>query len=104
YSIPESDSYLSDASACCTSRTLCQRSSGDLRKQREMICSSCGGTSGATSIMGRASSRRMAESVDSALSPEKARDPVDISYSTRPKEKISERPSTFLPCACSGDM
>ena len=36
--------------------------------------------------------------------PWKARCPVAISYSRIPRAKISDRASTFLPSACSGDM
>ena len=42
--------------------------------------------------------------VENAESPRKARRPVTISYSTDPKLKTSERPSTARPSACSGDM
>jgi hypothetical protein len=42
--------------------------------------------------------------VDIRLAPWKARRPVSISYITAPSEKMSERASTGLPCACSGDM
>ena len=35
---------------------------------------------------------------------ENARRPLSISYSTTPKEKMSERASTASPLACSGDM
>ena len=34
----------------------------------------------------------------------KARRPLSISYSTAPKLKTSERASSGLPWACSGDM
>ena len=37
------------------------------------------------------------------LSPVNARWPETISYSTQPKEKISERESAVSPRACSGD-
>ena len=40
----------------------------------------------------------------SVESPSKARLPVNISYSMAPVEKMSERASTDLPWACSGDI
>ena len=48
--------------------------------------------------------RKIAESVERAESPGNARTPVAISYITTPKEKMSDRVSTFLPWACSGDI
>jgi hypothetical protein len=45
-----------------------------------------------------------AASVSAGVSRRNARRPVNISYSTDPKLKMSERASTFLPSACSGDM
>ncbi len=104
YNWPESDSCFSACSAALTSCIDCQRSSGLLRRHRFTTCSICGGTSGEISLIGLASSRRIAESVETAFSPPNARAPVTISYSTRPNEKTSERVSIFLPIACSGDM
>ena len=46
----------------------------------------------------------MAASVEALVSPWNACPPVTISYNTDPKLKMSERASTFLPSACSGDM
>ena len=47
---------------------------------------------------------RIEDRVDTGVSPAKGRLPVAISYSTIPNEKMSERESTGLPSACSGDM
>ena len=69
-----------------------------------MICSSADGTLGAASRIGATSSRRIADSVEIPELPSNARRPVTISYKTEPKEKMSERVSTRLPSACSGDM
>ena len=42
--------------------------------------------------------------VSTALAPLKARRPESISYSSTPKEKMSERASAPPPETCSGDM
>ena len=52
----------------------------------------------------RGSSRRIALSTSAADSPAKARSPESSSYSTAPRLKMSDRSSTGLPTACSGDM
>ena len=46
----------------------------------------------------------VAVSTERGVSPVKARRPVTISYKTAPNEKMSDRASTGLPSACSGDM
>src|ERR1035438_6598365 len=91
-------------SAFSTSFMDCQRALGSLGRQRLMIASSSGGVSGATSANGFTSSRRTDESVEILDPPSNARRPLTISYKTEPNEKISERASTGLPSACSGDM
>ena len=53
---------------------------------------------------GRTFTSRTASSTDISLSPANSRSPVSISKSTVPSEKMSERASTGLPHACSGDM
>ena len=45
-----------------------------------------------------------AASVAAVESPRNARCPDSISYRIAPKEKMSDRASTLLPSACSGDM
>ena len=70
---------------------------------RYTSCSRSGATVTVSQI-GLASSRRIAESVEIVDSAANAFLPVIISYSTTPNEKMSERWSTLLPCACSGDM
>jgi len=97
YSDPESDSRFSTDSAPCTSFIVCQRSSGFFRRQRWTNISNCGGVSGASSAIGRVSSRKIAVSVVTLDSPSKALRPVIISYSTTPNEKISDRVSTLRP-------
>ena len=47
---------------------------------------------------------RIAASVETVDSPLNARRPVIILYSSAPNEKMSDRRSTGLPSACSGDM
>ena len=47
---------------------------------------------------------RMASTIAVVERPTNARRPVNISYSTTPNEKISVRPSSGSPSACSGDM
>ena len=47
---------------------------------------------------------RIADMVEAAESPWKARWPVSISYRMAPNEKTSERASAGLPRTCSGDM
>ena len=69
-----------------------------------MISTSSAGASGTSSVIGLTSSRSIAVSVVIADSPGNAFVPVSISYITTPNEKMSLRASTFLPCACSGDM
>src|ERR1017187_521548 len=101
---PESNFAFCAASTVYITCVLCQRSLGSLRSASVMISTTSGGTSGTSSAMGLTSSRRIAVSVVIAESPENALLPVSISYITTPNEKMSLRASTFLPCACSGDM
>ena len=101
---PGSSCRLRPSSAFCISFMDCQRAFGSLRRHMAMICSNSIGTPGASSGIGFTSSRKTAESVEIPEPPSKARRPVTISYRTEPKEKISERASTRLPSACSGDM
>ena len=68
------------------------------------IASTSGGTAGLTSRGARILPSRTASSTEISLSPEKRRSPVSSSKSTAPSEKMSERPSTGSPQACSGDM
>ena len=69
-----------------------------------MARSSSNGSSPTRLLGGAGSLARIAASVEGPVSPSKGRRPVTISYSTEPNEKMSERASTFLPSACSGDM
>ena len=69
-----------------------------------MICSSSGGVSFTISLRRFGSFPIIAAIVDMRLFPGNARCPEIISYSTEPKEKISERASTAFPSACSGDI
>src|ERR1017187_9629754 len=101
---PESYFAFCAASTVYITCVLCQRSLGFLRSARWMISTTSGGTSGTSSAMGLTSSRRIAVSVVIAESPGNALVPVSISYITTPNEKMSLRASSFLPCACSGDM
>ena len=49
-------------------------------------------------------SLRMADMIDTLVSPLNGLSPVAISYRRMPRENTSERESTVVPCACSGDM
>jgi hypothetical protein len=62
------------------------------------------GSVGFSSPTGGGVSRRIEVIVETGVSPWNGRCPVDISYSTTPSEKTSDRVSTGLPSACSGDM
>src|ERR1035437_1592267 len=101
---PESNFAFCAASTVYIASVLCQRSLGSLRSASVMISTTSGGTSGTSSAIGLTSSRRIAVSVVIVESPWNAFVPVSISYITTPNEKMSLRASTFLPCACSGDM
>src|SRR6516162_7560211 len=50
------------------------------------------------------SAARMAAMVDAVVLPSNARRPVQASYKTAPRAKMSERASASLPSSCSGDM
>ena len=100
----EFNSSRNSSSATFTSAMVCQRRSGSFFKHRAMIRSSSCGISATACEAGWGSLKSTAESDDNFDPPEKARWPVAISYTTDPNEKTSERLSTFLPSACSGDM
>src|SRR5215467_15501899 len=55
-------------------------------------------------VAGTASEFKMPLKITAGVEPEKGTVPVDISYSTTPSEKRSERRSSTSPRACSGDM
>ncbi len=57
-----------------------------------------------TSLTDGGVSLMIEEIVEIAVSPSNGRCPVAISYSRMPSENTSERASTGLPSACSGDM
>ena len=57
-----------------------------------------------SALTGRGESFRMDDRTEMLVSPSKGRQPVAISYRRIPSEKTSERASTALPSACSGDM
>ena len=63
-----------------------------------------GGMSGSSARNSGGSSFKMPCITAMALSPSNGRRPVSISYRTLPRLKRSERLSTGLPNACSGDM
>src|SRR5437764_13783508 len=80
------------------------RGSGYFFRHQRVILSSSGGAF-ATSVRGGGGSWfKTPAIIDIAFCPRKARLPVTISYSNVPNEKISERGSTRLPWACSGDI
>ena len=76
-----------------------KRSAGAFRRQRVIIRSSSGAV-----FSGRASSRTIAAITAIPVSAENARCPESISYNTSPNEKMSDRASSGLACACSGDI
>jgi len=55
-------------------------------------------------LSGAGSLSMIAEATLSCVLPWKARLPVNISYRTAPKEKMSLRPSSSRPWTCSGDI
>ena len=61
-------------------------------------------TEAVSSLGGWTRHSRTASSTSISLSPTNRRRPVSISNSRAPTAKMSERPSTCLPHACSGDM
>src|SRR5512140_2336542 len=69
-----------------------------------MILSLSGGMAALTELAGLGSSRKTAARVDTRVSPENARRPVHISYSTDPNEQISDLASKFSPRTCAGDI
>ncbi len=69
-----------------------------------MMRSRSAGASDRAADSGGAGSFMMDDSSESPVSPWNGREPVAISYSTTPSEKMSERASTGFPFACSGDM
>ena len=69
-----------------------------------MILSRSGLSAGFRRTGGIGARSRIASKMTADVAPEKAGRPVAISYSTRPREKRSLRPSSALPRACSGDM
>ena len=76
---------------------------GSRSRQRPRSARTWGGVSGG-SFDQSGSCRSTAASTSETVSPSKQRVPVSISYSTTPKDQMSDRLSTGLPRACSGDM
>ena len=81
-----------------------KRSSGRFSRQRLTIRSRAGGTPPVLSAISGGSSWRMDVIVSAAVSPWNARRRASISYSTQPKEKMSDRESARTPLTCSGDI
>ena len=100
----ESDCCFNLSIAECISSMVCQRSAGFLRRHRSIISTSGCGVCGASSRIGCTSSRMIAAMVEIVESRVKPFRPVTISYSTMPREKMSDRASTVLASACSGDI
>ena len=69
-----------------------------------MMSSSSSGTVGSTSRASRLRASRTAKMSSTSVAAAKGAASVSISYITVPSEKRSERWSSFLPIACSGDM
>ena len=63
-----------------------------------------GGKQGVNSLAGTGSRFTIASKTLATVLPGKASFPVDISYSTAPKENRSVRVSSGSPFACSGDI
>ena len=87
-------------SACFTSAMLWNRCAGCFARHPATTRA----TSGGASVSGGGSMCRIAPRIEIAFSPRNAFRALSISYKTTPKEKMSERASTLLPWACSGDM
>ena len=79
-------------------------SSGSFARQVVTTRSSEAGASGCTAEIDGAADDMIALMTLAWLLPPKAFLPVTISNSTAPNAKMSERASTGLPSACSGDM
>ena len=62
------------------------------------------GSDGFESVTAAGVSLRIEDSTETLVSPLNGLSPVAISCSITPSEKMSERGSTALPSACSGDM
>jgi hypothetical protein len=69
-----------------------------------MIFARPAGSFGLMSVIELGVSRRIDDITEMFESPLNGRSPVAISCSITPSEKMSERGSTALPSACSGDM
>ena len=63
-----------------------------------------GGSLGTNSAMGGGGLLVIWNMMVAIDSPRNGRSPASISYKTTPSENRSDRPSTFLPATCSGDM
>ena len=86
------------------SAAVCQRASASLARHLRTTRSSEAGVTGCSVESGGDSSLRIAAIRPAWLSARNGALPAMISYSTRPNEKMSLRPSTGLPSNCSGDM
>ena len=102
--VPLASSSRRSVSASRRSAALWNRSLGSFSRHRQMIRSRSRGASGFTSVSFGGSSRRIDVMSERPVSPSKGRVPVAISYRSTPKEKRSDRASTWRPSACSGDM
>src|SRR4030095_8974386 len=74
-----------------------------LRQAAAVETVSSGGSAGGSAVQS-GSRLRIAAIVSEIVSPENARLPANISYSTQPKAQTSVRLSTAWPRACSGLM
>ncbi len=101
---PTIDSSCSSSRSGFKSSTCWMRRSGSLQRHCLIRPLSSSGTSGASSWISCGSLPSTAASVESAVSPRNGRRAVVISYRIAPNEKMSDRQSTALPSACSGDM
>ena len=91
-------------SASRTSSIEAKRCEGILARHRSTSCAHSGAMSGIKERRGVGVSRRIACSTSTEVSPRNGKRPVKHSYSSTPKEKMSERLSVVSPRSCSGAM
>jgi hypothetical protein len=101
---PDIVSAVTSRSSTAISDMTCTRRSGSFCRHRRMIFSRSRGRLLASWLGGIGSLARTAASVDIVDFSLNTRTPVTISYRTAPKLKMSDRASTCLPSACSGDI
>ncbi len=95
---------LTRRSSATSSPAVWKRASRSFSRHRAMKRSRSDETLRLRFRTGSGVSRRIALRMSASLSPVNGASPVTISYSSTPKEKMSDRASTCSPRTCSGDM